>query len=62
LQTGGQQVHGIAAAIRFRCGGIGRQRERILARTPWLLPGRDALFEHVDDVVRYLLPEVALLR
>ena len=36
---------GGAAAIHLRRGGIGRQRERILARIPWLLPGRDALFE-----------------
>src|SRR5260370_39334712 len=59
LETYGQQVNRVTAAICLLGGGIVGQFEGCLRRVPRFLPRSDALFEHRNNVVGDLLAEVA---
>jgi len=48
-------MDGIAAPVRF----AGRRIERHARRFPWLLPWRNAVFEHLDDGVGNFLTVIA---
>src|ERR1035438_533426 len=58
LKTRRHQVDRVASAIGPFAGGIERDAERAGSGRPWFLPGSDATFQHLNDIVRNFLAEI----